>query len=85
MPISRSAASTTSYGKPPPGMSHAYAATVPPGRTTRAISATPVAGSGTKKITSGITAASNSSSANGSAMASPCWKRTSGDAKRVRA
>ena len=43
---------------------------MPPGRTTRAISATPFAGSGTKKITSGITATSNASSGNGSAIAS---------------
>src|SRR6218665_2609890 len=52
-------------------MSQAYAATAPPGRTTRAISATPLAGSGTKKITSGITATSNASSGYGRALASP--------------
>jgi hypothetical protein len=44
---------------------------VPPERTTRFISATPFAGSGTKKITSAMVGRSKVLSANGSAMASP--------------
>src|SRR5262249_22842268 len=44
---------------------------MPPGRTTRVISATPLAGSGTKKITKAIIATSNVSAGNGSAIASP--------------
>ena len=48
-----------------------YDETVPPGRTTRAISATPLAGSGTKKSTSAITAASNRSVSKGNTMALP--------------
>ena len=51
------------YGKPPPRMSQEYAETLPPGRTTRAISATDFAGSGTKKMTSAMTAASKLASA----------------------
>jgi hypothetical protein len=39
-----------------------YAATCPPGTTTRLISATPFAGSGTKTSTSAITATSNAPS-----------------------
>ena len=58
---------------------------MPPGPTTRAISATPLAGSGTKKITSGITAASNVLSENGSAIASPWRNCATRDAGRVRA
>ncbi len=54
-----------------PERSDALVATLPPGQTTRAISATPLAGSGTKKITSGMTATSNMLSGKGSAMASP--------------
>ena len=58
-------------GIPPPAESHIYVATTPPGRITRAISRTALAGSGTKLITSAIRAASNEPSANGSACASP--------------
>jgi hypothetical protein len=73
------------YGKPPPGMSHEYDETLPPGRTTRAISATPFAGSGTKKITSAITAASNAASGQGRAAASPTSNRAGRPGSRVRA
>ena len=44
----------------------------------RAISATPLAGSGTKKITSAMTATSNLSLGNGRAIASPEWKVAAG-------
>src|SRR6516165_8134512 len=46
----------------------------PPGRTTRVISPTPLAGSGTKWITSAMTAASNRSASKGNTMASPLQK-----------
>jgi hypothetical protein len=44
---------------------------IPPGATTRTISATPLTGSGTKKITSAMTAASKLSAGKGSAIALP--------------
>ena len=61
-PSARISACIEKSGNPPPCMSHRYAAQRPPGATTRAISATPLAGSGTKNSTSAITATSNASS-----------------------
>ena len=58
-------------GNPPPRMSQAYAATVPPGATTRCISASPLAGSGTKKSTSAMAATSKLSSLWSKLIASP--------------
>src|SRR5262245_58734477 len=45
----------------------------------------PLAGSGTKKMTNAMTAASKLSAENGSAIASPCWNRARLAAGRVRA
>jgi hypothetical protein len=58
---------------------------MPPGRVTRTISATPCAGSGTKKITSAITAASKRSASIGSAIASACVNCARRAAGRLRA
>ena len=48
-----------SIGKPPEITSQAYAANIPPGFVTLAISVTPFLGSGTKNITNAINETSN--------------------------
>jgi hypothetical protein len=71
MPMAPSASTRGLWMKPPPRMSHIYAATVPCGLTTRFISATALAASGTKLMTKAMAATSNWRSTNGSDCASP--------------
>ena len=59
IPISLMILCMGSIGKPPEITSQAYAANIPPGFVTLAISVTPFLGSGTKNITNAINETSN--------------------------
>ena len=74
----RAAVQNTLSGPCPPAWSQTQAATVPPGRSTRASSRRPVTGSGMKCTTSCAAATSKVPPGNGSASAAACSTSTPG-------
>ena len=82
---SRTADQNVLSGPLPSAKSQTHAATTPPGRVTRAISASPATGSAMKCTTSWASAASTLRSASGSRSAAACCTTTPGHRRRAAA